>query len=66
MEYRLTPAGLALFPVVLEMVRWGNRWLTPPGERLRIHHQPDDHLLQARWHCEHCQQVLERETVRFS
>ncbi|NBY28535.1 MAG: transcriptional regulator [Betaproteobacteria bacterium] len=33
-EYRLTKAGIALYPLTLEMVRWGNRWLwrRPPTD----------------------------------
>ena len=65
-EYRLTAAGVALFPVMLEMVRWGNRWLWLEGNPLTIRHQPCDHTLDARWHCGFCDQVLSRETVRFS
>jgi len=31
-EYRLTAKGRDLFPVVLTMMRWGNRWLAEPGQ----------------------------------
>ena len=65
-EYRLTKAGIALFPVTLEMVRWGKRWLWPEADPLTIRHLPCDHTLDARWHCGFCEQVLLRETVRFS
>lgn len=36
MVYSLTPAGEALRPAVLELIRWGARYLLPrrPGERL--------------------------------
>jgi DNA-binding HxlR family transcriptional regulator len=66
LEYRLTRAGIALFPTTLEMVRWGNRWLWPGGAPLAVRHLPCQQLLDARWHCGHCEQELERETVRFS
>lgn len=26
-EYRLTPEGLDLFPLIIELIRWGDRWL---------------------------------------
>jgi DNA-binding HxlR family transcriptional regulator len=65
-EYRLTRAGLALFPITLEMVRWGNRWLTlGANDQLAVRHLPCGHLLAARWHCEHCAQEIVRESVRF-
>lgn len=31
-EYRLTEAGLALYPMILAMHGWSERWLCPPGE----------------------------------
>ena len=65
-EYRLTKSGIALYPLTLEMVRWGNRWLWPEGDLLTIRHLPCGHILDARWHCGACDQVLLRETVRFS
>ena len=65
-EYRLTKSGIALFPLTLEMVRWGNRWLWPEGDPLTIRHLTCEHPLDARWHCGACEQVLLRETVRFS
>jgi DNA-binding HxlR family transcriptional regulator len=27
-EYRLTPKGLDLYPVVVSLLRWGDRWMT--------------------------------------
>jgi DNA-binding HxlR family transcriptional regulator len=30
-EYRLTPKGRDLFPVLMALMNWGNRWATPPG-----------------------------------
>ena len=66
LEYRLTRAGIALFPTTLEMVRWGNRWLWPEGAPLTVRHLPCQQLLDARWHCGHCEQELAREALRFS
>lgn len=65
-EYRLTKAGVALFPITLEMVRWGNRWLWPEGAALAVRHLPCATTLDARWHCGHCALELTREAVRFS
>ena len=65
-EYRLTKSGIALYPLTLEMVRWGNRWMWHEGHPLTIRHLPCGHTLDARWHCGACDQVLLRETVRFS
>lgn len=64
--YRLTEAGLALFPITLELMRWGNRWLLPPEQAVRLRHLPCGQPLDARWYCGHCQQVTTRETIRFA
>ena len=65
-EYRLTDSGLALFPITLELMRWGNQWLLPPEQALRVRHLPCGEPLDARWHCGHCQQVMTRKTIRFT
>lgn len=65
-QYRLTEAGLALFPITLELMRWGNQWLLAPEKVLHLRHLPCGEALDARWHCGHCQQVMTRQTVRFA
>ncbi|MCR9130848.1 MAG: helix-turn-helix transcriptional regulator [Alphaproteobacteria bacterium] len=36
-EYRLTEAGLDLYPVLISLNQWGDRWRPDPaGERLRL------------------------------
>lgn len=32
-EYLLTPKGMDIFPIVLTLMKWGDRWLTPKGAR---------------------------------
>ena len=63
--YHLTRAGIALFPMTLELLRWGNRWLAGPGEDYPVLHRPCGHALHARWHSDQCGGVLQRESVRF-
>jgi DNA-binding HxlR family transcriptional regulator len=65
-EYRLTRAGIALFPITLEMMRWGRRWLMSDQDDLTLRHLPCDQTLIARWHCGHCTKPLLRESVAFS
>lgn len=64
-EYRLTRAGVALFPMVLEMARWGNRWLWPLQGKLFLQHVPCGESLRADWHCGHCGERVTRKTLRF-
>ena len=65
-RYMLTPAGLALFPTVVELLQWGGRWLEAPSSQTprRIHHRCG-HELFGRWHCGHCNGVLSRRELRF-
>lgn len=30
-EYRLTPMGLELFPIIVALMQWGDRWRAGPG-----------------------------------
>jgi DNA-binding HxlR family transcriptional regulator len=30
-EYRLTAMGMELFPVLIALMQWGDRWVTPAG-----------------------------------
>lgn len=64
-EYRLTRAAIATFPITLELIRWGDHWLSTQGARLQITHRPCEHVLHAHWHCPHCKAALQRTTVRF-
>ena len=66
LEYRLTQAGIALYPVTLELVRWGNRWYWPGTPVFAVEHLLCQHILEARWHCGHCEAELVRESVRFA
>ena len=66
LEYRLTQAGIALYPVTLELVRWGNRWYWPGKPAFAVQHLLCQHPLEARWHCGHCEAELVRESVRFA
>ncbi len=37
-EYRLTDKGRELLPVLVAMMRWGDRWLVPGGARVELTH----------------------------
>lgn len=54
-EYRLTKVGRGLFPLVIELVRWGDRWLADDkGPPLLIRHQPCGALLEPVVTCDRC------------
>src|SRR5689334_6277896 len=40
-EYRLTPKGIDLYPVIISIAGWGDRWMSgEDGPPLRLRHQP--------------------------
>lgn len=64
--YKLTRAGIGLYPVTLELMQWGDRWFgnaAPP--LLTVQHKPCGAPLFARWHCGHCDGVLHRQEIRL-
>lgn len=65
-EYRLTRAGVALFPITLELVRWGNLWVSSDEARLKICHLRCEQELVTGWCCAHCKLLLSPESMSFS
>ena len=63
-EYRLTPAGLDLYPVIVSLMQWGDRYLTngesPP--MVLTHHC--GHPLGAVTSCASCGEVVLARDVR--
>ncbi len=58
-EYRLTSKGRELFPVLLTMMRWGNRWLTPAGqETVQLLHASCGEKIEPKLVCSHCEQPV--------
>lgn len=56
-EYRLTPKGLDLWPVLVMLRQWGERWAGPwgrGGAPLKLLHRGHGHALQAQLVCADC------------
>ena len=65
-EYRLTAKGRELFPVLLTMLRWSNRWLVEDDmDRVAMKHLGCDSQAEAKLICSHCQQALTPAAVRI-
>ena len=63
-EYRLTEKGLDLFPLVLELVRWGQRWLAgPEGPPEQIRHLTCGETFTPVLTCSHCGESLTRDSL---
>lgn len=60
-EYRLTEQGRELFPVIVALMRWGDRWLSTPavgGPPVVLVHDACGHDLVGDLHCAHCHQPV--------
>ena len=63
-EYRLTEKGLDLYPVIVSLLRWGDRWESPDGPPLRLVHETCGHDSEAELVCSHCGEPLDPRQVR--
>lgn len=59
-EYRLTEAGLALYPVILALTKWGNTWLNEENSHppLQFIHKPCGHKTDPQIVCSECGEEL--------
>ena len=57
-EYFLTEKGLDLWPVLIAMLAWGDRYATPDGPPLVIHHKECDGIVDERGSCGDCGERL--------
>lgn len=64
-EYRLTEKGLDLWPIIVELLRWGDRHAaSPDGPPVVLRHRDCGGLLGDRRICERCNQPLGVYDVR--
>lgn len=63
-EYRLTRKGRDLYPVIMALHRWGERWLVPDAAVGLQHHCTDTPLATATV-CSYCRHPLKRGDVTF-
>jgi DNA-binding HxlR family transcriptional regulator len=64
-DYLLTDKGRDFFPVMVAMMRWGDRWLTgDEGPPVTLQHTPCDHDMHAEVVCSHCREPVRLEDVR--
>jgi len=54
-EYRLTEKGRDLYPVIVSLVRWGDRWLAgDDGPPVELIHRACGHAVMPQLACPHC------------
>ena len=53
-EYRLTPKGLDLYPVVVSLLRWGDRWMTDGPVPVELRHRDCGEVVHPELACPSC------------
>ncbi|MGF1648391.1 MAG: winged helix-turn-helix transcriptional regulator [Kineosporiaceae bacterium] len=65
-EYRLTPKGFDLYPVLVALLDWGDRYAADPaGPAARASHRDCGGQVHAVLHCDAGHDVTEMREVRF-
>jgi DNA-binding HxlR family transcriptional regulator len=58
-EYRLTEKGLELHPVIVSMLRWGDRWMADEhGPPLTLQHKSCGHTMHPHLVCPECGEAV--------
>ena len=60
-DYHLTPAGVALAPVLEALLQWGDEWAVDTPPITLLHH---DHPLRGAWICAECGETVHRPDLR--
>ncbi|HTF35447.1 MAG TPA: helix-turn-helix domain-containing protein [Myxococcota bacterium] len=64
-EYRLTAKGLELYPVLVALMRWGDRWLDQgEGAPIVLVHKDCGQEALATLTCSHCGKPVDARTMR--
>ncbi|HVL95974.1 MAG TPA: helix-turn-helix domain-containing protein [Solirubrobacteraceae bacterium] len=64
-EYRLTDKGLELYPILLTLMQWGNRYGGfESGPPMELTHKPCGHVFEPRLVCSECGEDVHAREVR--
>lgn len=65
-RYRLTEQGRELYPVLLALMAWGDKWLAPPGgQPVLVRHAHCGQVTAAVPCCSVCREPLALEDLQF-
>jgi hypothetical protein len=62
-DYRLTGKGRDLWPVLVAMRQWGDRWAAPEGPPVEIVHDGCGHVAEVVSTCFHCGQGIDVHSI---
>ncbi|WP_405799700.1 winged helix-turn-helix transcriptional regulator [Streptomyces sp. NBC_01506] len=64
-EYRLTEKGVGLYPVIVSLLAWGDRWMTgDDGPPVRLRHATCGHTMTPELACPDCGETIDPRDVR--
>lgn len=64
-EYKLTEKGFSLYPMLMAMTQWGDRWCSgPEGPPLLFHHQTCGTSLKGMVVCSKCQSPVSPDSTQ--
>lgn len=64
-EYRLTEKGFDLYPVLVSLMHWGDRWMAgPEGPPLKLMHEPCGTEVEPSLRCSNCGQEIRAREMR--
>jgi len=63
-NYRLTPKGKDLFPIIMALVAWGDRWEATDGPPVVFRHRPDGHPALPIVICAQCGEALRAKDIQ--
>ncbi len=62
-SYGLTPKGKDLFPIIMALTAWGDRWESQTGPPIVFHHGVDKHPARPKVICAHCEEELKPKDI---
>jgi DNA-binding HxlR family transcriptional regulator len=64
-EYRLTEKGRDLYPVIVSLMAWGDRWMSDGnGPPIELTHQPCGHTITPALACPTCGEWIRPQDMR--
>lgn len=63
-EYRLTQKGLDLYPILMTVVQWGDKWTTDEdGCPVEFKHTTCGHITSPKYVCNQCDQEIDAKSI---
>ena len=64
-EYRLTEKGIDLYPVLIALMEWGDRWAMDDDAPVVLTHKPCGHEGRPVLACPHCGEPVKAREMQF-